>query len=693
MQELLWFLRVHSGFELAAPYALPVLVGFALYQIHYIVLLVQALYRLVRHGRMAPPVPAGRRPSAALVMPTLLRSDDELAGLKKAITSAATNGYPGELIIVAAIDDGVSKADLFADLVAWTKAFPAPEGVRIFAACTKERTGKAVAIDNGVHFLLGKVAEGVVAEFPKLFFNMDADSVLGPDALVRLADRLTTRYPGTQQYPNIVTSNVSIARSEYWRGWRAFFTVRGQLSIAVAAEFILSMLGKHNYKLHLVPGASGALYCTWSELHLLAPKWAAFMQTLRFVDVVKWWLGTAPPSFAKSDCGELPEGMTGPGDDTWVTWLAYVARWHDGALTVELPRTPGHAFWYMLRGYVFRALQYESHAVVETKTPTTVKALFKQRVRWNTSRVELSQRWSAAVPFHWTLLFPTVVSTIIIVYFNALEAVGLLLLPFTSTKGYFVGFCCAFVVYSTMRFVATAFGIWLDGGFKKHGHKLLGLALSVPYHFVFNKMTTFWGYLQDVFLFGVNTGFSPEQTHIRGKAPRFALAYRCRRALYLAVRSVIHNDVPLGWWWFGWHETELTPSGFDGWTTGKKRVMYPRKTAASAPVAAPAPAPAAAAVAGPVVAAVAAPVAGGPASPVVGLSLVPAPMAAMVAPAAPAASVAAVAAVAAVAGRESVAPRSRPRPSLVPSLAPSAGSSVPSLASLSTAVAAHRKAA
>jgi hypothetical protein len=273
--------------------------------------------------------------------------------------------------------------------------------------------------------------------------------------------------------------------------------------------------------------------------------------------------------------------MTGPGDDTWVTWLAYVARWENGALTVELPRTPAHALYYMIRGYFFRGLQYESHAVVETKTPTSIKALFKQRVRWNTSRVELSQRWSKAVPFHWTLLFPTVVSTFIIVYFNAMEAVSLLFLPFVSTKGFFVGFCCAFVLYSFMRIVATAFGIWLDGGFKKHGHKLLGLALSVPYHFVFNKMTTFWGYTQDVFLFGVNTGFSPEQTHIKGKAPRFAFAYRIRRALYLAVRSVIHNDVPLGWFWFGWHETAYTPSGFEGWTSGKRRVLKPRVTEAT----------------------------------------------------------------------------------------------------------------
>ncbi len=664
MQQLFWFLRVHSGIELASPYALPVFAGFLLYQIHYVVLLLQALVRVIRHGRKAPPVAAGRRPSAVIVMPTLLRSEDEVAGLKKAITSAATNGYPGELIIVAAIDDGVSRPDLYAALVAWTRSFQAPKGVRVLATCTEKRTGKAVAIDNAVQFLHGVIASGKLAAFPRLFFNMDADSVLGPDALVRLADRLTTKYAGSQQYPNIVTSNVSIARSEYWRGWRAFFTVRGQLSIGVAAEFVLSMLGKHNYKLHLVPGASGALYCTWSELHELAPKWAAFMQTLRLHHVVRWWLGHAPPSFASSRVANLPEGMTGPGDDTWVTWLAYVARWERGALTVELPRTPGHAFWYMLRGYVFRGLQYESHAVVETKTPTTIKALFKQRVRWNTSRVELSQRWSAAVPFHWTLLFPTIVSTIIIVYFNAMEAITLLLLPFAATKGFFVGFCCAFVVYSAMRFAATAFGIWLDGGFKKHGHKLLGLAMSVPYHFVFNKMTTFWGYFQDVFLFGVNTGFSPEETHIRGKAPRIAIAYRCRRFVYLAARAVIHNDVPLGFFWFGWHETPYTPSGFEGWTTGKRRVLKAR-------VAAVAIVPAAADIADvatvvTVVTAAAGPALVASAAPVVATRLSVPPRLSLV----PSMS---------VASRETMPPRSRPSrmPSLPPSMSPPSFASAP----------------
>lgn len=597
MNELLWSLRIRDSVEILGPFVWPVLVAMGLYQVHYIVLLFQCLVRLARYGTKAPPVKPGARPAAVLVMPTLLRNEDELDGLQKAITSAATNGYPGELTIIAAIDDGRGKPKIYAALEAWAKTFEdrlraSDSSVRILVTCTPRRTGKAVAIDNGVEYLKAQIEKGLHPAFPPLFFNMDADSALGEHALVRLVDVLMKKHPFSNQYPSIVTSNVSIARSEYWRGWKSFFTVRGQLSIGVAAEFIVSMLGKHNLKLHLVPGASGALYCTWSKLHLMAPKWAGFMQTLRWRDVAKWWLGAEPPSFTNSTCEHRPEAMTGPGDDTWVTWLGYCARWENGELTLDLPRTPAHAFFYFVRGWFLRALKYEPYAVVETKTPTTIKALFKQRVRWNTSRVELSQRWSPALPFCWTLFSPTVVSTILIVYFNSMEALGLILLPFAISRGFLPHAVIGFAVYTVMRVAATAFGIALDpGGFKKHGHKMLGLVMSTPYHFVFNKMTTFWGYVNDVFLFGVNTGFSPEETHIKSRLPRVAIGYRLRRACALCIRALVHNDVPLGWFWLGWHETAWTPNGFEGWTSGKKRVLKPRHTEAAPviPMAPPVP--------------------------------------------------------------------------------------------------------
>jgi hypothetical protein len=60
---------------------------------------------------------------------------------------------------------------------------------------------------------------------------------------------------------------------------------------------------------------------------------------------------------------------------------------------------------------------------------------------------------------------------------------------------------------------------------------------------------------------------------------RVALLFRVRRLLALSVRSVLYGDVPLGSFWFGWHETAWTPNGFEGWTTGKRqRAIVPRPT-------------------------------------------------------------------------------------------------------------------
>jgi|GEM_PF-1097245 len=590
MNELLWFLNTNTHFELVSPMAMPLIVGFFLYQCHYILVTVRHLLLRAIHGTAAPAPKPGDRPEAFVTLPTLLRNDDELAGLKNAILSCAHNGYPGLLHVCAAIDDGVTRADLFAELQRWVATLEVPEGVRVYACCTPVRRGKAVAMDEAVHFMRRRVEEGLQAEFPPIFFNMDADSELGEHALTRMVDALHKTTWWTKQRRGIVTSNVVIAKDAYWKGWRNYFTMSGQISVHVAAEFLTALsMGRFNWKIHPVPGASGALYCTWSELHLMAPRWAAFMQTIKMSDWLGWWIGRAPPSFEHSGVGELPEATTGPGDDTWVTWLAFCARWVDGKITVELPRTPVHAFIYFVRSYFFRGLAYDVQARVATKTPTTVKALFKQRVRWNTSRVELAQRWTPALAFHWTAAFPAMFSTTINVYANAVATIALVTLPFTKLSVSFATLAFMYVSQTVVRLFFTTLALWLEGDLRREPHKLLGLVFAVPYQFVFTKLTTMVGYVQDVLLFGVNTKFAPEQTHIASKLPRFALAYRVRRALYLAVRAVVHNDVPLGFFWFGWHETEWTPSGFEGWTTGKTRVLKPRVAAVVAP-AAPAPA-------------------------------------------------------------------------------------------------------
>src|SRR5262249_14284938 len=105
------------------------------------------------------------------------------------------------------------------------------------------------------------------------------------------------------------------------------------------------------------------------------------------------------------------------------------------------------------------------------------------------------------------------------------------------------------------------------------------LCLAVPlaplYQIGINWLPGAVGVVSDVLFFGNRTGFAPEWTLKKGHSVRIALLFRVRRALALTVRNLVKGDVPLGWFWLGWDETPWTPSGFDGWTSGKARRIVP----------------------------------------------------------------------------------------------------------------------
>jgi hypothetical protein len=578
VDRLFWFFQQNGAFDVISGMRIPLLICFVLYQFDYLLIVLRRLVMGARGAEGLARLSAANAPSALIVMPTLLRVRDELEGLKRAILSAANNGYPGALYIVASIDDAATNRAIFRELQAWMESVPRTPNVTLLATGADRRRGKAVAIDLAVAFFRARIAAGEIAELPLVFFNMDGDSELGPDALERMVARLMHRSSWSGARPMIVTSNVCIAPDVAWRGWRAFFSVKGQIALGVAREYLTSIaIGKFNSKLIPVQEASGALYCTWSELHELAPRWAAFMQTLRLRDWLMWWLGAAPPCFMDSAATPLPEAQTGPGDDTWMTWLACCARWQDGALTVEFPRTPAHAFAYAVRDYFFRPLAYEPAARISTKTPTTIKALFKQRVRWNSSRIQDIGRWRPALMYHFSAALAVIFASTILLYVHAMIVASLVVWPFTTehTGGPMV-FLVALGMNLTVRAYATVIALIVDGSLRRSWRTLLAVPMSVPYHFLFNILPTIVGATHDLLLFGVNTNFSPEETYVKSRLSRVALAYRLRRAFALAWRSVIHNDVPLGAFWFGWYETKWTPNGFEGWTSGKKRVLVAR---------------------------------------------------------------------------------------------------------------------
>ncbi len=573
MDHVFWHLTTFTTSTGIMPLVRAALICGLLYQLDLVIVLGAWLLRkagvLPEDVRLEP----HNRKSAILVMPTLLRKPAELEGLKAAMSSAAHNRYPGALYIVACSDGVRESRELYTRLEQWAAREPVPPGVQLHVAGPMERRGKAVAMHAGIEHMHALIEAGKVDAFPELFFNMDADSTLGAGALERMAYRLTRKrlLRGTPYH--IVTSNVVVPFEQCWQGPRSLLSRKHWIGLLVAREYLSSItLGKYNWKIFPRSEVSGALYCTWSEAHLAAPLYARFMQTLTFKDWFLWWLGFPPPKFSEFRGEPLPEAMTGPGDDTWMGWLASTATWRDGRLCLDAPRTPVHALGRFVLGYFSRSLNYDPLIKVYSKTPTTAKALFKQRLRWNSSRVQDLKRWAKSHMYHWNMGIPLVMSSSVVLVSIGLFA-ATLLAPFylSALPPATVPFAIlAAIGYSFTRVTSTVAALLISDSPRSEWIKLIALPFSGIYHVVFNTLTLLIGYWRDIFGFGEPTTFAPEETLRDSNLSRIALAYRLRRACLLAVRAAIRGDVPFGANWFGWKHPPWTPSGFDGWTSGAK---------------------------------------------------------------------------------------------------------------------------
>jgi hypothetical protein len=573
MDSVLWSFKTLTGFSLASPLVQSLLILLLLCW-DYVLLVPRALWRRAWGGptRRAR-LPAGGAPSALLVIPSLLRRRDELTSMLATIDSVATNGYPGELLVVVSIDGTQDAPALYAELVEWVaRRTPGYAGrCSLYVTGTPGRRGKPMAIEHAVEHVKGLVAAGLHDGFPRVYISTDADADLGPNALENLVVRLNRRHPLTGWPARAVAGNLYIRGNAFWQGWRRFFTVEGQLTLQVAREYLVTNVARHNLRWMPLSGVPGVLYCTWSEIFLQAPRFMGFMRTLRARHWLRWWLGFAPPSFEKTRAAPIPELMAGDTDDTVSAYMAIVARWKNGRFTMELPRTPLHAFLYMLRAiFVDRALRYEPEARVYTSSPTTIKALFKQRRRWNCSRIEVTGRFVRAMWFHWSLGLPALGIMGLMAKYCLFGGLVYLRLPLALCKStiltaFFLGYGCQLAGYSMLTLLALIFN-----GERRLWRLALALPLSPLYAIGFTYSPSIVGAVNDVLLFGNVTGFAPEWTLVRGGSSRIALAYRARRALLLGVRAVRRGDVPWGGFWFGFGATRYTPSGYEGWTTGKR---------------------------------------------------------------------------------------------------------------------------
>ena len=519
-------------------------------------------------------------PSGLLIIPSLLRGADELEAIKTTVANVVVNDYPGTLVVVVSIDGHADCPSLYADLEAWIVGMRAGLAARVWLHITgtPNRCGKPLAIEHAVQHVKGLVARGAHEEFPKIYFSTDADADLGPRALELLAKRLCKRNLFTGSPGRAVAGNLHIRGNSYWKGWRQYFTVEGQIGIQVAREYLVSNIARFNFRPLPISGITGVLYCTWTEILTEGPRFMGFMRTLNRRDWVKWWFGAAPPRFSESDVAPIPELLAGDTDDTVTAFLAIMARWDGERFTLDAPRTPVHALLYMLRTvFLDRGLRYEPEARVYTSSPTTPRALWRQRVRWNAARIEVVGRFSSSFRYHWDLGVCCASAVGLMTKAVAFGALAFLKLPLAFGKGnILLPLALGLVAQLACYTLSTLIALVLNGEVRSNWRLAYALPASVVYAPIFGFCAGATGMLKDVLLLGNCTKFAPESTLIKGGSKRIALLARVRRALVLTVRSAIYGDVPLGAFWLGWGQTEWTPSGFEGWTTGKRPTMYAR---------------------------------------------------------------------------------------------------------------------
>jgi hypothetical protein len=571
VDTLLWSIGTADGLGVLGRLWRPFLIGVMLYYSGYLAIWLAALARAAGLLRAVRPLAPHEAVDALVVIPSLLRNRDDLEDLQAAAATALGNGYPGKLVVCCAIDGCSDRPELVDELERWAGGHR--HATTVLVARLERRSGKGVAVAAGLRRAEHAVAHRELARMPPVFFNMDADGVLGPQTLERMVAKLVR--PGWlwRQRPIIVASNVMVRREHYWSGWAKFFTMHYQLALQVAREYMTSIsLARSNTGLLPGTAVSGALYCTWTDLHAQQARHAAFMRELRMVDVVAWWFGARPPRFAEFTGEPNVSATAGPGDDTWLSWLALAARWRDGHIDLELPRSPLHALAGLIRSFFVRPIAYDPGARVYTATPTTIRALFKQRIRWNSSRPWLLQRFHGMPYYAWSLGFWVGLDAALTLMIHGVVLIGVLGWPFADRPATWLAIVAfTYATNFVIRGIATLLAMVQDHEFVGHCHKLLALPLAGVFHAVFNIATTIAGMFQDFFLFGVNTGFAPEETLAGSRTGRLAIGYRLCRCARLAIRALRYGDVPAGWFWLGWDATPWTLNGYAGWTDPARR--------------------------------------------------------------------------------------------------------------------------
>ena len=230
-------------------------------------------------------------------------------------------------------------------------------------------------------FVKSLVAAGeLLPAFPPVYVSTDADADLGPHALERIVYRLQRKNRITGWPARVVAGALHVRGNDFWRGWRHFFTVEGQLNLQVAREYYVGNIWRYNIRFASDHRRAGnVLLYDWSgDLPRDTSIHGVHAHARAQTPGLREWLGVAPPKFSETTAAPIPELMAGDTDDTVTAYAATLARYENGpASSSTRQRHRRYALFYMLRGLlVDRALQFEPDAHVFTSSPTKAKTLF-----------------------------------------------------------------------------------------------------------------------------------------------------------------------------------------------------------------------------------------------------------------------------------------------------------------------------
>ncbi|MBP6849873.1 MAG: hypothetical protein KA201_39300, partial [Kofleriaceae bacterium] len=122
MESIFWSLGRADGVEILGGLWRPFVIGLVLYYSGYLGVWLQTLVRAAGLTRFRP-LATAEAVDVLVVIPTLLKTRDDVESLQDAAATVVDNRYPGRVVLVMAIDGSDDRPALVAELERWARGY------------------------------------------------------------------------------------------------------------------------------------------------------------------------------------------------------------------------------------------------------------------------------------------------------------------------------------------------------------------------------------------------------------------------------------------------------------------------------------------------------------------------------------------------------------------------------------------